>query len=131
MYIADGDQRNWKNQNALAVETDTVLNGQVGIPDFWAREAGQNSDFDDFIYMTDKILVATGLQSGEKFKVINAAEGVVGSATESGGTATLDLGGVQMPMGGWPNVIITDGSDVELQRLTGAHYPGGVYVQSL
>jgi hypothetical protein len=133
-YVADGVQRNWKDGSQVSSLTDANHNGVPGNVDLWARGDGAAdgaTDFDDFIYMTEKSIVATGLLTGEKFKILNDAEGVVGSATESSGTATLDLGGVLVPIGGgWPTAIITDGSDVELLRLTGEHYPGGVYTRN-
>lgn len=126
LYVADNDQRSWRDGAVRAVETDAALNGQDGILVLWARTSG-SCLFDDVIYMSDKIVTCTGLEASQKFKILTSGEAVVGTATESGGTATLDLGGDEVPYDGWPTAIVTDNLDVELYRLSGAFYPGSTF----
>lgn len=128
MYVADGDQRTWRNGSVRAVETNTDLNGIVGVPCFAAWSDWV--EFSNFIYMRERTMVCTGLDSGsgQKFKVLDTGESVIIEAAESSGTATVSFGGADIPQIGYPNTIVTNAGDTELYRLSGAHYPGSTYV---
>jgi hypothetical protein len=136
MYLADGDQRTWRNGTVRAVETDTALDGGIGQPAFWARgPGGSTDDYDDFIYMTDKVLVVTGLDSGsgQRAKIRGSTGLTLAAATEVTGTATIELGGLEVPLGGWPTLLITDDKGFEIDRWDSADggfvgvYPGDTY----
>ena len=134
-YVADSKQTVWRDGGATGLDqTSGSLNGQTGVPSIWSRHdttAGDTGDADNFIYMAGGNMVCTGLDTGQKFKIL-AGESVVKTATESGGTATINwLDGTLVPFDGWATAIVTDGSDAERYRLSGAHYPGGTYELSL
>ena len=130
-YCADGDQRSWRSGAVRAVETNTDLDGQTGVLAFSAFTA--HSDIDDVVYCTDRLILFTGLPTGWKAKVLDSGDAVVVEATESGGTATIDTGGKEIPIGGWPALIITDAADGEVLRWDSGSggfagvYPGDSY----
>jgi hypothetical protein len=93
-------------------------------------------EFDDALLTPSPFVTVSGLDTGQKAKVLNASEEVVATATESGGTATIDcsiFGGATevVPLAGWEALIVTDADDVELARYDAAGiFPGYAYTAS-
>ena len=85
-------------------------------------------------------LTVTGMTTGHKAKVRNAAASVVALATESGGTATVNCSRYaeiisagtgateKVPYIGWEDIQVTDGSDVEQDVIPGPIFPGSTHV---
>lgn len=132
LYVADGVQEASGNGQLLNA-ADTAHDGQdaraAGVK--FNRSSGTPTcTWDDFYVFTGKHLTVSGLPTGWKAKVKNGGGSVVAQATESSGTALVDLsifGGCTevVPAAGWPTLQITDGADVEQAVLTGvALYPG-------
>lgn len=93
--------------------------------------------YDDVVWAGPSPYISvSGLSDGMKAKVLNSGESVVATATESGGTATIDcsrFGGATeiIPIGGWAALIVTDADDNELARYDAAGiYPGYAYTAS-
>jgi hypothetical protein len=135
-YVADGVQEGWANgETASATDTthDATTRDVALVADTSSGLTGQHF-FDDVLICTSKNITVDGLASGDKAKVLNSSDTVVAEATESGGTATIDasrFGGATelCPLAGWPKLIITDSSDVELGHTFASDvvYPGGDY----
>lgn len=151
LYTADGVQEA-AAITALGLKkvsaADTAFNGlNSRFGGFITRNAGNKNLFAEsgfgWLAFSTKNIVVTGLTAGSKVKVLNAAAAVVAQATESSGTATVDcsLFGTATEVvpfnsttpanSGWPDIIVTDGSDVELTRFTPSGVqgvcPGDVY----
>lgn len=132
LYVKDGQQTAHVAGTTLT-GTDTTYDGQntrsAAIRHNLSGIASVTSQADDFrVYAHNKVIV-TGLPTGYKAKILNSGESVVASATESGGTATIDAsqaGGATepVPAAGWASLLVTDGADVEIDRWDGAVYPG-------
>lgn len=71
------------------------------------------------------------LPSGWVCKILGAADAVLLSATESGGTATIDCmavnGNTGVPDDGFLALAVFDGSDAEVERISGPIWPGEEY----
>ncbi len=66
----------------------------------------------------DRNIVCTNLPAGYKLKVRNSVETVLKSATESSGTATLDV--IDVDLSNIADIVVTDGSDVAQRIFTPA-----------
>lgn len=133
LYVADGVQQAWAAGASLD-DTDATYNAQnARTMALRHGTAGSSatSTFDDVLWFNSKAVTVTGLPTGWKAKILNAALSVVATATESTGTATIDCsrhGGATevVPAAGWAHLIVTNGSDVEQDRYSGAIYPGTI-----
>lgn len=139
LYTTDSLQQAFTTGNgdtSTLFGTDINYNGVSKTPTLY-RAAPTNSSnsaiFDDHIWMKSKYVVVDGLSAGYKAKIINGVGSVVATATESGGTATIDasrFGSATefVPVAGWPKLRITDGSDVTIEEYTATTvYPGDEY----
>ncbi len=121
MYVAAGVQEAYFKGDGVGVRasaTDTDHDAVSKEPIIGKLSGSSNNDFDNSIICLSKNIIVTGLTTGWKAKVVNAAASVVAEATESSGTATIDASlfdaaTERVPLGGWPTLQITDGSDVE------------------
>lgn len=142
LFVDDSIQEGWFGHGTPVVlsGTDAAHDGQTRAIGFWMMRfvAGEpHGDFDNVVFMKDDTLVCTGLgaASGRKLKIFDSGDSEIFSATESGGTATInasrfDSSGVNVPVGGWAYATITDSGDTEIARFTpgvGGVYPGDVY----
>lgn len=66
-----------------------LTSGKVGVRA--ARGSAGSSDYSEFYVMTDRYVRVAGLPSGYKAQVLTSADVLIAEATESGGTATVDL----------------------------------------
>jgi len=99
------------NHSAITL---SLVSGQAVIGRF------QNSDANDiavgeFYYHTDKIVAVNSLPTGYKAKLLNATDGLLLSATEVAGTASLDV--IQLWMAEAVTLQITTGADAEVARI--------------
>lgn len=140
LYSTDNLQQAFAVGDAAATQTasgtDASQNGAAKIPYLIRATPTNNASsaiFDDFLWMKSKNIVVTGMSAGYKAKVVNSGASIVATATESGGTATIDcsrFGSATefVPFAGWPKLRITDGSDVTIEEYTAtAVYPGDEY----
>lgn len=131
LYVADGVQQ----AHALGFSMNSADTAYDGLARALVIRNGGTSGtpvslVDDVLWFRDKLLLVSGLEAGYKAKVLNAGASVVAQATESAGLASVDLsrfGGCteEVPVAGWPTLVVTDGSDVELARYEESGiYPG-------
>jgi hypothetical protein len=76
--------------------------------------AGQSVRAREYYEATDKVVTCSGLAAGNKIKVLDADDVVLGEGTESGGVASADI------LEAWPSeavvVVVTSSADEELAR---------------
>ena len=87
-------------------------------------------DFSLYNIHDDYLVYGSNLPSGYKLKILGAADAVLATATESGGTAQVDC--MDVWLADALAIIITDGSDVEVDRVTPTEgvWGGDVYTYS-
>lgn len=137
--VANGVQRAWVNGVTVSA-SDTTYDDVSGVLAF--RKTGTDTAVvtDDVVRAPVPTIIVEGLPTGYKAKVRNSGGTVVAQATESGGTATINVSLYQeaqsagtgatevVPIGGWTDLIVTDGDDniIETYDATGV-YPGDEY----
>ena len=130
-YLAQNYQEAW-NPFWARTATDTVADYSTAP----LNELAIDSDFADRIKIYhlmlfhSKFLRVFNLPSGFSVEVRNSGGSVVNSATESGGTAQVDLfratgsTAETVPLAGWPTLQVRDAGNNLVHTLTGAIYPG-------
>jgi hypothetical protein len=129
MYLADGEQE-WRfHTSSVRSSSDTDLDGTFGSAGYYMETQTGTSDMwcHDLFVCTGKNITCTNIPTGYKLKLLNAAETILATQTESSGTATINcVNTFDTPLGGFI-AIVTDGSDVEqkrYQRKDGGVWPG-------
>lgn len=133
LWVKDGAQEYRFDAEAVQSATDTAHDAQnsrsAGFYVDAASAQGDDLEAQYLVVCAGKNVVGQNLPTGYKLKLLDAAETVVASATESSGTATIDCMSVDIPEGGLI-AIVTNSSDVEqkrFQRYDGGSYPGDVF----
>ena len=114
LLCRDSDQRGYFEGAPKQTGSDTALNsmtGRAGLQHQKIGTASTGAEFSDFIVCSDNRIICTGLPTGWKLRV-----GAL-TATESSGTATLDLAGTILPAA---TVNVLDDSDVQQDTLSPA-----------
>lgn len=117
--VAPSSQRFWAGASgsASASGTNTGLNASSGTAGIHLNNTG-NVEIDDSTHYASNVVTVTGLPSGWKARISTRV------ATESGGTASVDLDKDLCPR---PLLEILDGSDVVQEDLTTDVWGGDVY----
>jgi hypothetical protein len=135
-YVADGVQEAYGEPDSGDAATklsdtntdhDTENTRKAGVRKGWisAGSSGANQCFwHDYARFRSKYLRVVDLPSGSgwKAKVLNVSGDIIAQATESSGTATIDLSrysdvAAWVPATGWAALIVTDAADVEQWRV--------------
>lgn len=117
-YGFDDDLRNTLTADLVETEGRGGVGGNQ-------TSAGQSVRAREYYEATDKVVTCSGLAAGNKLKVLDADDVVLAEATESGGTASVDLLEV------WPSdavaVVVTDSADVALTPILTPSAPAGIW----
>jgi hypothetical protein len=122
-YAATGEQKVWVDGVLKISASDTAAGSTGGTPAFRSTINAKSMECDQIRRFAGKSVTVTNLPTGYKARVKDAGGSVVaGPATESGGTATLDVGGVALPYAS-VEVLDAGGSVVSGATWTGSGYP--------
>jgi len=111
--------------NSVDDAVDTVSNATTSFASGRAGAVGTGTtlgvaqtlfDFSLYNIHDDYLIYGSNMSSGQKLKILGTADAVLATATESGGTAQIDC--MDVWLADALAVIITDGADAELGRIT-------------
>ncbi len=119
IYVApSGEQKIWVDSLLKISASDSAAGSSAGRYAFRSTIAGASMEVDSlFIFSSNRVSV-TGLPSGYKAR----AGGV--TATESSGTATINVGGITAP---FALLEVLDASNVVIDSLSATINPGSIY----
>jgi hypothetical protein len=145
-YVADAVQELWWGGDDSILAANTTLHDGPHTDRYFGIVGGahfglnKTISVDDVIACDSKNITVTDLPKEYKAKVVNGSSAVVAESKWVCGDGIIDCsrytdvltGSVfgateEVPIGGWPTLIVTDAADVTLDTYTGAVYPGGVY----
>lgn len=114
--------RAWSDSDSTSVELSSDdgterASGQAALLARKSAAASYGVRAKAFYYHAGKDVTVTGLRNDYKAKVLDSTDGVLGSATESGGTATVEMSSIGR-RNNPTTVIVTDRNDTELARFT-------------
>lgn len=116
---ADGLQRAWMNGVQVISAADTLHDATTGTAGI--RSTVGLTTYDNYTVCTDNRITATGLPTGYQLRAGGR------TATESGGTATLDIGGLTLPLAG---VEILDTSGAVAETFVGDTWGGDAFARA-
>ena len=99
----------------VAAGTHGIGSGRAGFFHRGANFGSRDQEASHFYLDAGRYLTVTGLSTGQKAKVVDASDTVLAEATESGGTATVDLLGVKPTEA--TKIVVTDSGDSEVATL--------------
>lgn len=87
----------------------TRTSGHAGIYSRWSSGVTQiYTELEGWWQMADKVVTVTGVPTGGDVQILNAADSVLATAAESGGTATIDILAEQLSYPGPVKIRVRD-----------------------
>lgn len=142
LYVADGVQQAFMRPSSgpdrRVSSSSTTYDGQntrsAGVRSHGGSNGVGRRTWDDNMVFRSKNLIVSGIPTGGKAQIRNAADGLVAEATEVGGVATIDCSGFgdgatgvaeDVPTVGWQTIKVLDVASALVDEITtGGIYPG-------